>query len=241
MFTAVNRDIWAISEKGCTNFDRVIFFPMNLESFILIGGRSSRMGKDKALLKIDGETFARRAVNTVIHAFPNNNISLVARDENQFAGADLPADIPVIFDILKDRGTYSGLHAALTSAQSEWIFVLACDYPFVTVELLKLLRHHINNDVDAVVPIQKDDRTQPLCAFYRTENLLPIVEKIIALGDLPPLRQIFDQIRARFVQFSEIKNLPDSARSFLNINSPEDLEKLRLSKKTASFLVSGPD
>jgi molybdopterin-guanine dinucleotide biosynthesis protein A len=199
----------------------------DLEAFVLIGGRSSRMALlscDKALLKIDGVTFAQGAVDTIREAFPSVKISLVARDEDQFAADDLPTNIRVIYDIYKDRGAYSGLHSALSAAKSEWIFVLACDYPFVSEELLKYLAGLIAGVFDAIVATQSDERIQPLCAFYRTKPCLEIVEKIISADEkLPPLNRIFETVATRLVKFAEVERLPDAERFFLNINSPGDL------------------
>lgn len=205
---------------------------MDIEAFILIGGRSSRMGRDKALLKLGGVTLAERAVNTVRALLPKH-IYLVARDENQFASEDLPKNIPVIYDQYKDRGAYSGLHAALKQAQGEWIFVLACDLPFVSVDLLKFMAGMIDGTFEAIISEASDGRVQPLCAFYKVDPCLKIIEKMINADEkLPPLRVIFEKINTRFIKFDEISALPDSQNFFFNLNSPEDKEK-------AQFLSDG--
>lgn len=198
----------------------------DLEAFVLIGGRSSRMGCDKALLKIGGETLAQRAVNTVQTALAPKQIYLAARDANQFAAGGLPENIPVIYDIYQDRGAYGGLHAALSTAKSEWIFVLACDLPIVSVDLLKFVAGLIDGVFDAIVPIQSDDRVQPLCGLYKTAPCLSVIEEMLGRGErLPPLNTIFETVNTRSVQFAEIEHLPNAEHFFLNINSPGDLEK----------------
>ncbi len=198
----------------------------DLEAFVLIGGRSSRMGCDKALLKIGGETLAQRAVNTVQTALSPKQIYLVARNANQFAAGDLPENISVIYDIYQDRGAYGGLHAALSTANSSWIFALACDLSGVSVELLKYLAGLIQGTLDAIVPVQPDGRIQPLCGLYKTAPCLSVIEEMLGNeGKLPPLRAILENVRTRFVTFDELNNLPDSENFFLNLNSPEDLEK----------------
>lgn len=199
----------------------------SLEAFVLIGGRSSRMGTDKALLKINGETFVQRAVNTIQTAFPHIKISLVARDENQFSTDHLPRDIPVVYDIHKDRGAYSGLHSALSSAKSEWVFVLACDIPFVSVDLLKFMMELIDGVFDAIVNVTPDGRVQPLCAFYRVENCLARIGKSLAAeGKLPPLANVFESLRTKSLGFADIDHLPGAEKFLHNINSPDDLNRI---------------
>ena len=86
-----------------------------------------------------------------------------------------------------------GLHAALAYAQSEWLLAIACDYPFLTSELIIKLSSKISDDFDAVVPRQSDGRLQPLCAFYRVKLCLKFVEKTLeSKRATPPLRSIFE-------------------------------------------------
>ncbi len=223
-----------------------------LEAFILIGGKSSRLGLpglDKALLQIEGITLAERAANTTSAALSPKEIYFIARDENQFAAMErghpcpqrtrnvrdasanegLPKNIPVIYDQIKDRGAYSGLHAALSKAKTEWIFVLACDYPLVPVDLLKFLARMIpeliDKAFDAIVPLQPDGRVQPLCAFYRAAPCLKAVESLLSECEkLPPLRTVFEKVRTRVVTFEETDHLPGAENFFLNLNTPEDLK-----------------
>lgn len=217
--------IWAIRRK---QFLR----KMDLEAFILVGGRSSRMaplGLDKALLKLDGVTLAERAASTVAAALSPKEIYFVARDEKQFAAGGLPKNIPVIYDLHKDRGAYSGLHAALSTARTEWIFALACDYPLVSAGLLKfladLIPELIDGAFDAIVPVQADRRVQPLCAFYRADACLKVVESFLLTDKKPPpLRAVFEKVKTRFVTFEEIGHLPDAEKFFLNLNTPDDLK-----------------
>jgi molybdopterin-guanine dinucleotide biosynthesis protein A len=73
---------------------------------------------------------------------------------------------PFIFDLHEGRGPLGGLQAALAYARTPWIFVLACDYPFVSGDLIRLLAGRVHDELGAVVPEQEDGRMQPLCGFY---------------------------------------------------------------------------
>jgi molybdenum cofactor guanylyltransferase len=197
---------------------------MELEAFILIGGRSSRFGRDKALFQIDGVTLAERTANTIAAALSPKEIYFAARDEKQFAAGGLPKNIPLIYDQYKDRGAYSGLHSALSNARTEWVLVLACDYPLVSAGLLKFLAGLIDEAFDAIVPVQPDGRAQPLCAFYRAAPCLKVIGNFLQTEEkLPPLRTVFEKVRTRVVEFEEIAHLPGAERFFLNLNTPEDI------------------
>lgn len=200
----------------------------SLEAFVLIGGRSSRMGHDKALLTIDGETFVQRAVNTIHSAFPDIKISMVARDENQFHADDLPKGITIVYDIHKDRGAYSGLHAALSNAKSEWIFVLACDMPFVTADLLKFMSDLIDGTFDTIVNMTSDGRVQPLCAFYRKERCLSEIENLFTSNSekLPSLDQFLSSINTYQIPLTHLAHLSQSERFFENINDPDSFDRI---------------
>lgn len=193
-----------------------------MDSFILIGGHSSRFGSPKALLNVDGQPLLDRTAETIANALPETRITLVASTPEQFLG--LGTNLPFIFDLHPDRGPMGGLHAALAYARTEWIFVTACDYPFISVDLLKYLAGLIDGTFDAVVPTQPDGRLQPLCAFYRTKPCLKAVEEFLTNNrPTPPLRAIFEHVRPRVVQFDEIAHLPNSKNFFLNINTPSNL------------------
>ncbi len=198
---------------------------MDLDAYILIGGRSSRLGVDKAFVKIEGETLAARSAQTIETALSPNRINYVARDENQFT-TDLLFALghSVISDLKPGFGAWSGIETALTSAKSKWIFILACDLPFVSVELLQLLPGFGNGETDAVVPRQPDGRPQPLCAFYRTKPALALVKTIFAgQNSLPPVNAIYESLKTRIVEPYEYGELHDAEKLFLNINTENDL------------------
>ncbi len=170
---------------------------LTIEAYILIGGRSSRLGRNKAFVDLGGRTLAQRALDTVRGSGIASKITFVAGSETQFAIEALTLDVPFISDLVEGRGPIGGLHAALGSAQTEWIFLLACDYPFVTSDLLQLLAANISDEFGAVVPEQTDGRLQPLCAFYNVEAARTVIEEIIACTAVPPpMREVVSSLKA---------------------------------------------
>lgn len=197
---------------------------MNFETFILIGGRSSRFGRDKFSIEFNGESLVERITCIVREAFSKSEIVLVAASAEQVKG--LNTATPVVFDFYTDRGPWGGLHAALTSATSEWVFILACDFPLLAAPLLQRLATMAADEFDAVVPVQADGRLQPLCGLYRVDSCREIVENILDDGnETPPLRTVFEKVRARKVFFDELKDLAGAEHFFVNVNTPDDLDK----------------
>lgn len=201
---------------------------VSVEAYILIGGKSSRLGRDKAFIEFDGVSLAERALNTVRESGIAPKITFVAGNATQFAIQAISLNAPFIFDLVEDRGPLGGLHAALSYARSEWIFVLACDYPFVSPDLLKLLANAVTDDFGAVVLEQPDGRIQPLCAFYKVKAALPIFDKIInAKRVLPPMREIANSLTPKIVTHADYQHLGGSERFFTNLNTPDDLTGIR--------------
>lgn len=205
---------------------------IDIEGFVLIGGRSSRLGVDKAFVDIGGVTLAERAARTVEDAFTDIRVTFVAG-----AGSQFPLDTiaglarPMIADLRPGFGAWSGLHAALAYARTEWAFVLACDYPFVSDELLRFLAGCASDGFDAILPVQPDDRLQPLCALYRVGPMFAQIEGLMNRGhSMPPLVQFLDREQTRLVGADEYSAVGDPHALFLNINTQDDLERARMAK-----------
>ena len=188
---------------------------MDIEAFILIGGRSTRFGSDKAFFEFEGEALALRAAAVVEAAFPGIHVTFVAASRDQFGIKTDGLERPVIFDRRKGFGAWSGLDAALSHSRAQWTLVLACDLPFVTSEFLQQLGQAADANVDAVVARQADGRLQPLCAMYRGDALHSVVGESMMARSAPPLAGIFKRVRSTFV---------DAGSDVLrNVNTPADL------------------
>lgn len=188
-----------------------------IEGFILAGGASSRMGADKAHLRLGGRTLVARAAD-VLGAVAQG-VSVVSSKPN--AGA---FGLPVVPDVFRGLGALGGLHAALARASREWAAVLSCDLPFATGALLERLASFRGHALDAVAPLQEDGRPQPLCALYAPARCLPVAEELIRDGELRP-RALLSRVRTRWVAWDELKDLDGSARFFLNLNTPADYDR----------------
>lgn len=191
---------------------------LDVEGFILVGGASSRMGSDKSLLVIKGQTTVERIVATLRPIA--QRISLVGFQGNN------DSVLPNIPDLHQRWGPLAGIQAALHACNAELCIVVACDLPFVTTALFQYLLGAIQTPEcpDAVVPVQSDGHVQPLCALYKREPCLIAANRSIANGDHAPLA-MFDKLKTRFISFDEIAALSGAEHFFLNLNRPEDYER----------------
>ncbi len=201
---------------------------MNIDAFILIGGRSSRLGRDKAFVEIGGKPLAVRIADTVKASLEPSCIKYIAANSGQFS-TDMLEKLghSVILDERPGFGAWSGLHAALTYTRNAWIFLTACDHPMISQGFLKLMAAHVTDEHEAVVPRQPDGWLQPLCAFYRVKSTLAAVEALLAVGDhLPALTTFVTGSKTCIVELGEYCDLENSDKFFMNINTAADLVAL---------------
>ena len=187
---------------------------LEVEGFILVGGASSRMGTNKALLNLGGLNFVERIHRAL--ASITTKTSLVGGKLDGVAWPQLPS-VP---DVHVKWGALGGLHAALAACRTEWAAVVACDLPLITGELFVRLAS-LRENFDAVVPIQADGRWQPLCALYRAQPVRERAEELILSGERRP-RSLLNLINTRRVAFDELSDLQGANHFFTNVNTPED-------------------
>ena len=186
---------------------------MQLQAFILAGGQSRRMGTDKSQLRLENETFIDRIAAALEPIAESVSLVGARQPHPRFA---------TVTDVYPGWGALGGLHAALAACTSEWAIVSACDLPFVTTELFKHLAS-LQQDHEAVVPVQSDGRPQPLAALYRIQPCLPRATELIETGHRRPL-DLLELVNTRWVPFTEITNLDQAERFFVNINTPDDFD-----------------
>lgn len=185
-----------------------------IEGYILAGGASSRMGADKAHLRLGGATLVGRAAGALGEVARGVRVVSSKTDAGEFG-------LPVVPDLFEGRGALGGLHAALADASAEWAAVLSCDLPFVTGALITRLASLCGPEFDAVAPLQTDGRPQPLCALYAPARCRPALDEQMRAGELRP-RLLLARLRTRWVAPDEWADLPGAAHFFLNLNTPAD-------------------
>jgi molybdenum cofactor guanylyltransferase len=182
---------------------------------VLAGGKSSRMGRPKALLLFDGEPLILHIVRALKRMFAETVI--VAAPEQE-----LP-DVPAILvrDEVAYQGPVGGIYYGLKAASGNFCFVTSCDVPFLNLALISHLTSQILNH-DVVVP-HWENRFQPLHAAYRT-SVLPLLKEQLDRGQLRPV-YLFDKVRTCRIGEDEIRRFDPEGLSFLNMNTPDDYER----------------
>ncbi len=185
--------------------------------FVLTGGESRRMGRDKALLEIGGRPMALRMVERVRPLV--SEVALVGAPERyEHLG------VPVLADCEAGRGPLAGIVTALRATRFDWNLIVACDLPFLEASFLEMLLSEANDEYDAVVP-RPSDGWQPLCAAYH-RRCLPALERVL-VSDYPKISVAFDSLRVHALAPDRLARFAFAPRMFKNMNSPEDYEEAK--------------
>lgn len=183
-------------------------------AIILVGGKSSRMGRPKALLPFDGEPLIVHVLRRLTEMFAEAVV--VAAPEQELP--ELPATI--VRDEVAYQGPVSGIYHGLKASSKEICFVTSCDAPFLNLKLIAHLLAQLS-DNDIVVPYW-EERFQPLHAVYRT-SVAPLLKEQLSRGELRPIF-LFDKVRTRKVNEDEIRRFDPEGLSLLNMNSPDEYQ-----------------
>lgn len=183
---------------------------MRAAGFVLVGGLSTRMGKNKAFLPFGGSTLMDHVALQVLAA--TGNVTLVG-DPKIYANPHYP----VIPDRVAGNGPLGGITAALAASPAEWSLITACDMPNLTAGFLKMLldtAFAAPGQPDCVVP-ETERGAEPLCAVYHARSL-PLLDSFLNHKFLK-MQDTIRALRAVRIPFAD-------ASPFRNLNTPEDFQ-----------------
>lgn len=196
----------------------------SIEGFVLAGGQSRRMGRDKATMPFGDTTMIGRAAAA---------LSIIA--DPVYAVGDLTAGDTTL-EIIPDepvktdkRASIIGLYTALVNAKTDWIAVLACDLPFADGRLFSALVSVLPAETPradgpaAIMVRQTDGRIQPLCALYRPSLCLAVVEGMLS-GDNWRLQALPDLFETTIVEIGDLAGADGvtAGNWLININTPDE-------------------
>ena len=194
----------------------------NFSIVVNAGGQSTRMGTDKALLDIGGKPMIERILEQTAGL---GDQLIITNTPEQYAYLGLP----LASDVLPGKGALGGLYTALQAATQPYAVVLACDMPFVSRALLEYMMS-LAEAFEAVVPhlLQAGEgqaEAEPFRAIYGKACLDPIRRALEANR----LRMIsfFPEVRLRWVESDEIRRYDPGLTTFMNCNTPAELEAVR--------------
>lgn len=180
---------------------------------LMSGGHSSRMGRCKALIEINGRTL----LDTIAAAGRDFEERILSVNDPSIPS---PEGFVRVADLYKDCGPLGGLHAALSAAKSDVLLCAPCDAPYYTGELAAYLLSRFTDDLDALIPVDADGRAHPLMGAY-AKGALPVITKNLEAGRLKLMRTL-DEMRTQFIPLPAFID----PRVFQNLNTQEDVAAL---------------
>ena len=192
-----------------------------MTGIILSGGRSSRMRTDKALLKFGDITVIEIVTDKMKQIF--NEVIISTNNKNDYSFLNLP----IIQDEFIDKGPLSGLHAAIESSGTEKNFVISCDMPLISPEMITFIANYIS-DKEIILP-EVNGKVQQLCGVY-SKSVITEIEKIFVLseGDKNIKGSVFNLLKKVSTEFVAVERLPFYDKNiFINMNTMEEYELIK--------------
>jgi len=178
---------------------------IKFSGLVIAGGKSQRMGTNKALMIYDGERLIDRAIG-ILKPIAQEVILI---SNLRIDGIDIPQSV----DTIKEIGPLGGLFTGLSKITNEYAFVIPCDVPLINTSVYQMLTKHIQG-FDAVVPQLPDGSIEPLIAIY-SKPILSEIKQQIELKNYK-LTDLLKRIKVNFIQVNEMY-------LFKNLNTPNDL------------------
>lgn len=187
---------------------------------ISAGGKSSRMGTDKAFVNILGKPLIEHMIERVADVGQQETI-LITNRLPDYAHLTLP----MYKDVLPDKGSLGGIYSAIYHSTRPYTLVLACDMPFVSTDLLRYMAALRDGDqFDVIVP-RVDGYPEGLHALYSHDCLEPIRKRLEA--DELKVISFYDDVRVRYIDEDEYAAFNEKGLAFYNVNTPDELKKAR--------------
>jgi molybdopterin-guanine dinucleotide biosynthesis protein A len=184
-----------------------------ITGIILSGGKSRRMGENKAFIEIEGVPIIQRIYTLFKELF--QEVIIVTNQVELFNNFDSK----IYSDLLPNKGVLGGLYTGIFFSTFRYSFCVACDMPFIKQSLVQYLIKHIG-DEDVIVPRTKDG-LQPLHAIYSKHCLDPI--KIIIEQGKYKIIDFYHMVKVKIVEENDFVSLDPLRKSFINVNTPEEL------------------
>jgi len=184
---------------------------------ILAGGKSRRMKKNKALLKIGKKQVIKLVIEKLKIVFDNVLIIGNSSLNHQFLG------VRIIEDTVSGKGPLGGIYTGLLVSKSEYNFICGCDMPFLNVDLLRFMVSEIDEN-DIVIPVVKGF-VEPLHAIY-SKRCLPAINSHLEVEDLK-VKSFFSEVKCKYLPENEIKKYDPHLLSFSNLNTLQMWELAR--------------
>jgi molybdopterin-guanine dinucleotide biosynthesis protein A len=194
---------------------------------ILAGGKGLRFqSRDKCLITLNKKLLIQHAIDNL--ASVADETIVAARDEQQgeLIRANVPDNIVLVFDSVKGFGPLAGILSGLERASASYSFLVGCDMPFVNRKVVEFLFElAARGNYDAVVPRWDNGMVEPLHAVYKREPMLAAVKAAIKESAEKLIKLLARLEKVYYVPMDQIRGIDPDLKTFLNINTPDELEK----------------
>lgn len=197
---------------------------MTITSIILAGGRSSRLGREKLAEVIAGKSLTERAVSSLISLSQEILIVISQKQARSSLSLYTYPEAKTVVDLYPGKGSLIGIYTGLVHSTNFLNLVVACDMPFLNVNLLRYMID-ISPGFDVIIP-RVDDQMEPLHAVY-SKNCIGPMESLIRQDNLKATA-FFDSVKVRYVGKEELDRFDPERLSFFNINTEADLKRARM-------------
>ena len=188
-----------------------------VSAILLAGGKSSRLGTDKAKVKLDGESVMIQAIAEKLSGLSEDIV--VSTNGRRYEDITIPVRWAI--DVRPGAGSLMGLYSGLLAAKHDYAIAVACDMPFINVELLKYMMS-LPRNYDALLP-RIGEQTEQLHSIY-SKNCLPKMEKYLNSGHLK-ITSFMDEIDVKYVDEDIINKYDPRHLSFFNVNTAQQLNE----------------
>jgi molybdenum cofactor guanylyltransferase len=192
---------------------------LDVSCIVLAGGKSRRLGRNKVVEKIGDQSLLERVVSS-LSVFESEIIIVAARESSLPQLTNYPR-LKLVNDIYPGKGSLGGIYTGLVVSKSFNNVVVACDMPFLNLNLLRYMVD-LTTGYDAVVPRSYGDVLEPLHAVY-TRNCISKIELLLKQDRLSIL-ELFPLIKVKYVENTEINKFDSEHLSFFNVNTEADLQ-----------------
>ncbi len=192
----------------------------DVTGIVLAGGRSRRLGRDKALLPFEGEPLVVRAVRLLKGLCPE--VLVITGEERRYTAL---LDVPVVEDLVKGAGPLGGLYTGLAVSSHDYNLVVACDMPLLDRKVLSLLLERIEQSpqAEAILP-EVRGQLEPFPGIYH-RGCSAKIRELLARGSRR-VHEFLELVPKAVIAAEEVLALDPDLQSFINLNSPEELEEL---------------
>lgn len=198
---------------------------MKSSALILAGGRGRRLGNmEKALMNCEGSSLLERTIN-ILDSIVDEVLVSVRDEEQEKEFRAYACGKQMVRDTYSDIGPLAGILEGFREAKGEYIFVTACDMPFIDSKVVEFIFRCAEGH-DAAVPLRPDGSMEPLCGVYRVETMLPLIDRSIASGKRFILAPVFELDDVVGVEMDKIRQIDPELKTFININTFDDLDEL---------------